>query len=61
MADTALYAPCYGPWPGFPALAHRRIRTLAASPEPPALTPRQTTTTALTTVAPAMYAAALLL
>ncbi|MFI6015669.1 DUF202 domain-containing protein [Streptomyces sp. NPDC051243] len=61
VVGMVVCALCCGLWLGFLALAHRRIRTLAASAEPPALTPRQATATALTTVAPAMYAAALLL
>ncbi|GHH18602.1 hypothetical protein GCM10018780_63290 [Streptomyces lanatus] len=47
-------------WLGFLALAHRRIRALAASPEPAALAPRQATVTILLTVALAMCGAALL-
>jgi uncharacterized membrane protein YidH (DUF202 family) len=51
---------CCGLWLAFLTLAHRRIHTLSASPEPQALAPRQATATALLTVALAMCAAALL-
>ncbi|WP_031486985.1 DUF202 domain-containing protein [Streptomyces bicolor] len=60
VAGMVVCAVCSGLWLGFLALAHRRIRALAASPEPPALAPRQATATVLITVALAVCAAALL-
>ncbi|MEU7325680.1 DUF202 domain-containing protein [Streptomyces griseoviridis] len=48
-------------WLGFLALAHRRTRTLAANPVPPALTTRHATAAVLCTVALAACAAALVL
>ncbi|MFE5818424.1 DUF202 domain-containing protein [Streptomyces sp. NPDC056479] len=60
VAGGLVCALCCGLWLGFLALAHRRIRTLAASPEPMPLAPRQATATALFTVALAACAAALL-
>ncbi|MGC9537914.1 DUF202 domain-containing protein [Streptomyces sp. UG1] len=47
-------------WLAFLTLAHHRIRTLTASPEPPALAPRQATATILITAALAVCGAALL-
>ncbi|KAB2971896.1 DUF202 domain-containing protein [Streptomyces sp. SS1-1] len=48
-------------WLGFLALAHRRIRLLAASAEPGALAPRHATATVLVTVALAVCGVGLLL
>ncbi|MFC7909305.1 DUF202 domain-containing protein [Streptomyces nigra] len=48
-------------WLGFLALAHRRIRLLAAFSEPRALTPRHATATVVVTVALAVCGAGLLL
>jgi uncharacterized membrane protein YidH (DUF202 family) len=42
-------------WLGFLLLAHRRIRALATSDSPAALTPRHATTAALCTVALAVF------
>ncbi|WP_405878735.1 DUF202 domain-containing protein [Streptomyces sp. NBC_01136] len=52
---------CCGLWLGFLAIAHRRIRVLAASGAagPPMLPPRQATAATLCTVALAVCAAAL--
>jgi hypothetical protein len=51
----------FGLWLGFLALAHRRIRVLASSAEPAALSPRHATATVLFTVALAVCGAALVL
>ncbi|MCX4760839.1 DUF202 domain-containing protein [Streptomyces sp. NBC_01275] len=58
-AGIVACALCCGLWLGFLALAHHRIRTLAAVSDPAALTPRYATATALCTVALAVCAAAL--
>ena len=50
---------CCALWLGFLFVAHRRIRTLARTAGPPALTPRHATAAALCTVALAVCAAAL--
>jgi uncharacterized membrane protein YidH (DUF202 family) len=50
---------CIAVWLGFLRIAHHRIRTLAASTEPPALAPRHATATVLCIVALAVCAAAL--
>ncbi|MEV1066476.1 DUF202 domain-containing protein [Streptomyces sp. NPDC050263] len=50
-----------GLWLAFLLLAHRRIRALAATAIPAALTPRHATATALCAVATAVCAAALVL
>ncbi|MFE9021563.1 DUF202 domain-containing protein [Streptomyces sp. NPDC007808] len=60
VAGTLGCALCFALWLGFLALAHRRIRVLAASAEPAALSPRHATASALLTVALAVCAAALL-
>lgn len=52
---------CCGLWLGFLMLAHRRIRRLAETAEPPALSPRHATAAALCTVALAVCGAALVL
>jgi hypothetical protein len=59
--DVAACALCCALWLGFLALAHRRIRVLAASGTdgPPALTPRHATAATLCTVALAVCAVAL--
>ncbi|MEU8979642.1 DUF202 domain-containing protein [Streptomyces sp. NPDC048309] len=61
VAGVVACALCCALWLGFLAVAHRRIRVLAASGPggPPALTPRHATTAALCTVALAVCAAAL--
>lgn len=48
-------------WLGFLLMAHRRIRSLAATPAPTALAPRHATTAALCTIALAVCGAALVL
>ncbi|GGN69927.1 hypothetical protein GCM10011579_044600 [Streptomyces albiflavescens] len=60
-AGVLACAVCCALWMGFLAIAHRRIRVLAASgPEgPPALTPRHATAATLCTVALAVCAVAL--
>ncbi|MGW2048128.1 DUF202 domain-containing protein [Streptomyces sp. NPDC001858] len=50
-----------GLWLAFLLLAHHRIRALAATADPAALTPRHATAAALCTVATAVCAAALVL
>ncbi|MET9829908.1 DUF202 domain-containing protein [Streptomyces sp. NPDC006385] len=60
VAGMAVCALCLALWLGFLALAHRRIRVLAASSEPAALAPRHATATTLLTVALAVCAAALI-
>ncbi|MFJ7076672.1 DUF202 domain-containing protein [Streptomyces sp. NPDC098781] len=60
VAGSVVCALCCALWLGFLTLAHRRIRTLAASAEPEALTARYATATVLLTVALAACAAALL-
>ncbi|MEV0637148.1 DUF202 domain-containing protein [Streptomyces sp. NPDC050619] len=52
-------AVCCALWLAFLFIAHRRIRTLAATSSPPALTPWHATAGALLTVALAVCAAAL--
>lgn len=59
VAGMAACALCVGLWLGFLALAHRRIRALAASAEPSALAPRAATATVLFTVGLAVCAATL--
>ncbi|WP_406166984.1 DUF202 domain-containing protein [Streptomyces sp. NBC_00996] len=61
VAGVVVCAVCCALWLGFLALAHRRIRVLAAAGTdgPPALTPRHATAAALCTVALAVCAAAL--
>ncbi|MFE0253539.1 DUF202 domain-containing protein [Streptomyces sp. NPDC059010] len=59
VVGVVVCALCCGLWLGFLALAHRRIRVLAASAEPAALAPRHATATVLLTVALAVCAAAL--
>ncbi|WP_414719609.1 DUF202 domain-containing protein [Streptomyces sp.] len=52
---------CFALWLGFLLLAHRRIRALATTARPAALSPRHATAVTLCTVALAVCAAALLL
>ncbi|MFE5188298.1 DUF202 domain-containing protein [Streptomyces sp. NPDC056628] len=61
VTGAVVCALCCVLWLGFLALAHRRIRLLAASAEPRALTPRHATAAALVTVALAVCGAGLLL
>ncbi|MFI1164195.1 DUF202 domain-containing protein [Streptomyces sp. NPDC020801] len=58
-AGIAVCALCGALWLGFLLLAHLRIRALARTPVPPALTPRHATAAVLCTVALAVCAAAL--
>ncbi|GCB50706.1 DUF202 domain-containing protein [Streptomyces sp. NL15-2K] len=58
-AAIIVCALCSGLWLAFLLIAHRRIRTLAATNSPPALTPRHAAAGALLTVALALCAAAL--
>ncbi|MER6347496.1 DUF202 domain-containing protein [Streptomyces sp. NPDC001595] len=60
-AGVTVCALCCVLWLAFLALAHRRIRTLTATPHPPPLSPRRATATTLCTVALAVCATALLL
>ncbi|MFI6854823.1 DUF202 domain-containing protein [Streptomyces sp. NPDC050416] len=48
-------------WLGFLTIAHRRIRTLAATPSPEAFAPRHATAAALCTLAMAVCGAGLVL
>lgn len=59
VTGMVVCALCFGLWLGFLALAHRRIRALAAATEPSALAPWQATATVLLTVALALCAVAL--
>jgi len=61
VAGILICSLCCALWLGFLAIAHRRIRVLAASgPDaPPALAPRHATAATLCTVALAVCAAAL--
>jgi hypothetical protein len=61
VAGVLACALCCALWLGFLAVAHRRIRVLAASGTggPPALSPRHATAATLCTVALAVCAAAL--
>ncbi|MFI6336476.1 DUF202 domain-containing protein [Streptomyces sp. NPDC050535] len=62
VTGVLVCALCCALWLGFLAIAHRRIRVLAAaagSGGPPALTPRHATAATLCTVALAVCAAAL--
>ncbi|WP_369245450.1 DUF202 domain-containing protein [Streptomyces sp. R41] len=61
VASVVVCAVCCALWLGFLAVAHRRIRVLAASGTdgPPALTPRHATAATLCTVALAVCAVAL--
>ena len=61
VAGGLVSALCCGLWLGFLALAHRRIRALAALASPSAITPRNATAAALCTVAMAVCGAALVL
>ncbi|MEU7056410.1 DUF202 domain-containing protein [Streptomyces sp. NPDC046197] len=58
-AGLAVCALCCALWLGFLLVAQLRIRVLARSAAPPALTPRHATAAALCTVALAVCAAAL--
>ncbi|MER5942611.1 DUF202 domain-containing protein [Streptomyces sp. NPDC001928] len=60
VAGGIVCAVCCVLWLGFLALAHHRIRTLAASSRPAPLAPRHATATVLLTVALAVCGAALL-
>ncbi|MFB8757986.1 DUF202 domain-containing protein [Streptomyces nigra] len=61
VGGVVVGALCCVLWLGFLALAQRRIRLLAASPEPRALAPRHATATVVVTVALAVCGAGLLL
>ncbi|MFD4528037.1 DUF202 domain-containing protein [Streptomyces sp. NPDC058470] len=64
VTGVVVCALCCALWLGFLAIAHRRIRVLAAvsgSDRPPALAPRHATAATLCTVALAVCAAALVL
>ncbi|MEU9345630.1 DUF202 domain-containing protein [Streptomyces sp. NPDC048278] len=58
-AGVVACAACCVLWVGFLLVAHRRIRALAATGRPSALTPRQAAGAVLCTVAVALCAAAL--
>ncbi|MFF5859277.1 DUF202 domain-containing protein [Streptomyces sp. NPDC012751] len=58
-AGVVTCAVCCALWLGFLRVAHHRIRTLAATPRPPTLAPRQATAAVLCAVALAVCAAVL--
>ncbi|GGR14032.1 hypothetical protein GCM10010251_32990 [Streptomyces aurantiogriseus] len=58
-AGIAVCALCCALWLAFLLLAHHRIRTLAATATPPALTPRHATAAVLCAVAMAVCGAVL--
>ncbi|WP_329215820.1 DUF202 domain-containing protein [Streptomyces sp. NBC_01485] len=61
VSGVVVCALACGLWLAFLALAHHRIRALAATSSPAALTPRHATAAVLCTVATAACAAALVL
>ncbi|GAB1334735.1 hypothetical protein ACE1SV_13250 [Streptomyces sp. E-15] len=58
-AGVVACAVCCVLWLGFLRVAHHRIRTLATTPRPPALAPRQATAAVLCAVALSVCAAVL--